>query len=68
MRLTCCGDDSDDTSTGAKVRSVLFLLSNGDQYDGDWVAGVRHGHGLLRCVAGTIYDVGYAGVAVQIFM
>ena len=38
----------------------LFLpspTSNGDQYDGDWVSGKRHGHGMLRAADGTIYDV-----------
>ena len=33
--------------------------SNGDQYDGDWVMGKRHGHGLLRTAQGTIYDVSW---------
>ena len=33
---------------------------NGDRYDGDWVNGMRHGQGMLRCRDGTIYDVGTA--------
>ena len=33
------------------------LHSNGDQYDGDWVMGKRHGQGMLRTAQGTIYDV-----------
>lgn len=33
------------------------ILSNGDHYEGDWVAGNRHGQGILRCTDGTIYDV-----------
>ena len=33
------------------------LLSNGDQYEGDWVAGNRHGQGILRCIDSTVYDV-----------
>lgn len=32
-------------------------FSNGDQYEGDWVMNKRHGHGMLRCADGTMYDV-----------
>ena len=35
----------------------VCTFSNGDQYDGDWVMGKRHGHGMLRTTQGTIYDV-----------
>ena len=43
--------------------SFLFSSpsSNGDHYDGDWVSGKRHGHGMLRCANGTIYDVSAYG-------
>ena len=33
------------------------MFRNGDHYEGDWVAGKRHGHGMLRCIDGTLYDV-----------
>ena len=39
--------------------------SNGDQYDGDWVMGKRHGHGLLRTAQGTIYDVSWESCIAQ---
>ena len=38
---------------------ISYPHSNGDQYDGDWVMGKRHGHGLLRTAQGTIYDVSW---------
>lgn len=34
-----------------------YFHSNGDQYEGDWIMDRRHGHGLLRCANGTMYDV-----------
>ena len=41
-----------------KILPSLFMYcSNGDQYEGDWVAGNRHGSGMLRCADGTLYDV-----------
>ena len=39
------------------THTCVYTHSNGDHYDGDWVAGKRHGQGLLRCANGTIYDV-----------
>ena len=35
----------------------MSAYSNGDSYEGDWVNGLRHGHGLLRCTDGTVYEV-----------
>ncbi len=46
---------------GGRTLVILILIvsnySNGDQYEGDWVSGMRHGHGMIHCADGTLYDV-----------
>ena len=39
------------------MTSDCRVCSHGDSYNGDWVAGRRHGHGILHCTDGTHYDV-----------
>lgn len=34
-----------------------YYFSNGDQYDGEWVRGMKQGHGAMKYSDGTIYDV-----------
>jgi hypothetical protein len=34
-----------------------YLFSNGDEYDGEWVRGMKQGHGTMKYSDGTIYDV-----------
>jgi len=37
---------------------ILYILySNGDRYEGYWVADKRHGRGVLHCADGSLYDV-----------
>ena len=38
-----------------------FFCSNGDQYEGEWVRGVKQGHGTMKYNDGTIYDVSVPG-------
>lgn len=41
---------------------VMFLFcSNGDQYEGGWVRGMKQGHGTMKYNDGTIYDVSFPG-------
>lgn len=36
---------------------LLVFFSNGDQYEGDWVRGMKQGHGTMKYNDGTIFDV-----------
>ena len=37
--------------------NFVYVCSNGDRYEGDWVNDKRQGHGEERLQDGTIYDV-----------
>ena len=35
---------------------TFLMFSNGDQYEGEWVRGMKQGHGTMKYNDGTIYD------------
>ncbi len=39
------------------VSVCVTINSNGDSYEGDWINGLQHGHGIQRCADGTVYTV-----------
>ena len=44
-----------------KTKSGIFFPSNGDEYEGEWVRGMKQGHGTMKYNDGTIYDVCFPG-------
>lgn len=38
------------------LEHVFYDYRNGDEYEGEWVEGYRHGHGELNCVDGSVYE------------
>lgn len=48
-----------DVHLDVYIALLMLYFSNGDQYEGDWVLGKRHGHGMLRCADGMMYDVSH---------
>jgi hypothetical protein len=40
---------------------IGHIFSNGDEYEGEWVRGMKQGHGTMKYNDGTIYDVCFPG-------